>query len=351
MIPIVYQDDYLLVVHKPAGLLVHRSELALSTDVNLVDCIAQQISAPVFPIHRLDRATTGLLVLAKSASVSRELCQAFANREVTKHYLAVVRGWVKQSGHAMENSSHADIDDDSRWRPFNCEVQSFLDSACLDDSCLDDSCLDDKSLINSSKPDARCLSLMHDGEFSPWQCVDYPLAKPKSHLSAKQCSIRQAGTDAEAGSSSKQARDNAITQKKIAKTFYRPLAYMEWSCSIDRYATARYSVIELQPITGRAHQLRRHMKHLGHPMIGDVKYGKGTHNRFFRSHLQIDQLMLAATGLGFQHPVTQEPIELNRLPNDKLGDFLKCVNRSSQITGAPQTPLNQVNQYPSVANT
>lgn len=333
-------------VQKPAGLLVHRSELALSTDSNLVDCIQQQLSASVFPVHRLDRATAGLLVLAKSASVARELCQAFANRKVTKHYLAVVRGWVKQSAHAMENSSHTEIDKDSRWQPFNWEDQSFLGSACLDDTFLDDN-----SLINGSKPDARCLSLMHGRESNPWRCVDYPLAKPKSHLSAKECSFSQAGTDIEASSSLKQTRDKETTQKKVAKTFYRPLAYMEWSYSIDRYATARYSVIELQPITGRAHQLRRHMKHLGHPMIGDVKYGKGTHNRFFRSQLQIDQLMLTATRLGFQHPVTQEPIELNRLPNDKLGDFLKCVNQCGQITSASHTLLNRVTQYPLTADT
>ena len=68
--------------------------------------------------------------------------------------------------------------------------------------------------------------------------------------------------------------------------------------------------MELQPRTGRKHQLRRHMKHIGHPIIGDAKHGKGVHNRFFQREFDCHRLLLACAGLGLRHPVSGDDLEL-----------------------------------------
>jgi tRNA pseudouridine65 synthase len=75
----------------------------------------------------------------------------------------------------------------------------------------------------------------------------------------------------------------------------------------------RYALVEARPRTGRLHQIRRHLKHLSCPIIGDVKYGKGDHNRFFREAHGLHRLALHATVLAFDHPATGQRISV-RVP-------------------------------------
>jgi tRNA pseudouridine65 synthase len=97
---------------------------------------------------------------------------------------------------------------------------------------------------------------------------------------------------------------------RAAVTRYRCLATVALPYAVDRYPSARYSLVTLRPETGRKHQLRRHMKHIGHPIIGDAKHGKGVHNRFFRDHFHAGRLLLTCAALELQHPRTQAPLVL-----------------------------------------
>lgn len=89
---ILFQDEHLVVLYKPAGLLVHRSKLARGETTFLVQQLRDQLGQRVYPVHRLDRPTAGVMVMALSSSAAARLSQAFNEREVDKQYLAVVRG-------------------------------------------------------------------------------------------------------------------------------------------------------------------------------------------------------------------------------------------------------------------
>ncbi|WNL39544.1 pseudouridine synthase [Halomonas sp. PAMB 3232] len=89
---ILYQDAHLVAVHKPAGLLVHRSKLARGETTFLLQTLRDQLGQRVYPVHRLDRPTSGVMVMALSSDAASKLSLAFNEREVEKRYLAVVRG-------------------------------------------------------------------------------------------------------------------------------------------------------------------------------------------------------------------------------------------------------------------
>jgi tRNA pseudouridine65 synthase len=94
-----------------------------------------------------------------------------------------------------------------------------------------------------------------------------------------------------------------------AVTAYRRLAVVE-----------RWSLVQASPRTGRLHQIRRHLKHLGHPIVGDVNYGKGDINRLFRERYGLRRLALHAAALSFTHPFTGASTTITtRLPDDLRG--------------------------------
>ena len=93
-----------------------------------------------------------------------------------------------------------------------------------------------------------------------------------------------------------------------AVTRYERLATAEFPIPVSRYPAARYSYLRLFPETGRKHQLRRHMKHIFHPIVGDTKYGRTEHNRLFRTHFDSHRLLLHAESMAFRHPVTNEEL-------------------------------------------
>ncbi len=97
-IDIVFEDETLLAVNKPAGLLIHRSKIAADEHDSLLDRLRVRTESELFLIHRLDRATSGVVLLAKSREVAGALGKQFMARSVNKRYLAVVRGWPESEG-------------------------------------------------------------------------------------------------------------------------------------------------------------------------------------------------------------------------------------------------------------
>jgi tRNA pseudouridine65 synthase len=97
-IEVVYSDDWLLAANKPAGLLVHRSGIAADETDFLLERLLAQAGSPLFLAHRLDRATSGVVLLARTRAIAGELGRQFMDRRVVKRYLAVVRGWPAPDG-------------------------------------------------------------------------------------------------------------------------------------------------------------------------------------------------------------------------------------------------------------
>lgn len=219
---LLYRDDHLLAVHKPAGLLVHRSPIDRhETEFALQYARALNGGQHVYPVHRLDRPTSGVLVFARDSHTARQLGLAMMSGGVSKTYLAMVRGWPPSQGR---------IDHSLREEP------------------------EDRRLRGAEQP------------------------------------VREAVTD------------------------YRTLATTELPVAIEKYPTSRYALVELRPRTGRKHQLRRHMKHIHHPIIGDANHGRGRHNRYFAERFGQGRLMLAATSMAFAHPATGQPLVISVAP-------------------------------------
>jgi tRNA pseudouridine65 synthase len=95
-----------------------------------------------------------------------------------------------------------------------------------------------------------------------------------------------------------------------AVTRFERLATVETPFPVAPYTTSRYSLLALYPETGRRHQLRMHMKHFSHHLIGDTSYGRGEHNRLFREQFDCRRLLLHSWSLEFHHPVTGQPLRL-----------------------------------------
>ena len=221
ILPILYQDENYIAIHKPPGLLVHRTRI--SQDRRFVlQMLRDQIGQWVYPIHRLDRPTSGVLIFGLSSDAARMLAQEFEQREVTKRYLAVVRGYTEESG-----------------------------------------------------------------------VIDYPLQEEK------------------------------WTEPQPAVTAYRKLAQVELPYPVGRYQTARYSLLEVQPQTGRMHQIRKHMKHIFHPIVGDTTHGDGKHNQLFREQFDISRLLLVATELEFQHPYTKQQLKIKSTEEPEMQELFE----------------------------
>ncbi len=207
---LIYRDEHLLVVNKPSGLLSHRGwaadrQTALS---RARDMLGQRVFLP----HRLDRATSGLLIFALDPQTHRDLCAAFERQEVRKSYLALVRGHTAAQGE-----------------------------------------------------------------------INHPIRLPD-------------------GSGSREALSRFTL--------------------LDHCRIERCSLLRVQPHTGRPHQIRRHLKHISHPILGDTRYGKGDINRQYRERHALHRLALHAHTVAFTHPVTGETLELEApLPTDLLTVF------------------------------
>ncbi|MCC5856278.1 MAG: tRNA pseudouridine(65) synthase TruC [Idiomarina sp.] len=237
---ILYQDEYLVAINKPSGLLVHRTALARGERFFAMQLLRDQIGCHVYPVHRLDRPTSGILIFALSSAMARRLSDGFAERAVQKTYHAVVRGYLPDEG-----------------------------------------------------------------------CVDYPLKEELDDI-------------ADALADQDKEAQSAVTDFVTLERVELPFAVSK------KHATSRFSLVELSPKTGRKHQIRRHMAHLRHPIIGDTNHGDGRQNKFFREQFDSHRLLLAATGMEFAHPVTGERVSLScpmpeefRRPFDWSPDLLE----------------------------
>jgi tRNA pseudouridine65 synthase len=234
---VLYADEALVVVNKPSGLLVHRG---LGRDrVVAMTLVRNMLHQHVYPVHRLDRGTSGALAFTRDKATAAQLQRDFAEGRVQKVYLALVRGVPAEAG-----------------------------------------------------------------------VIDHPVPSDES-----------------------KARVPAVTEFRRLFTF------------------ERYSLVEARPLTGRFHQIRRHLKHAGHPIVGDVNYGRGEINREFRARFGLFRIALHALSLRMPHPVTRADLKVVApLPADLAmplqamgipGDYWRVVAATTPGAGAtagPPTP-------------
>ncbi len=211
MLEILYQDRYLVAINKPSGLLVHKSPIDKKETRFALQLVRDQIGKFVYPIHRLDKPTSGVLIFALSSEVAKLMSDIFKSHKIEKEYIAVVRGYTKNS------------------ELINYDLKLLLDK----------------------------------------KAVELPF-------------------------------------------------------TVSRYPVARYSLLKLLPKTGRKHQLRRHLKHIFHPIVGDTKYGRTEHNNLFRKEFNCHRLLLHARSMSFNHPISGELVVIEA----KFDEVFKKLNRS-----------------------
>ncbi|MDG1147722.1 MAG: pseudouridine synthase [Crocinitomicaceae bacterium] len=202
MLDILYQDQYLVAINKPHGLLVHRTKIARDANEFSVQLLRNQIGQTVYPVHRLDRKTAGVLLFALSKEVNSAMQVQFMEGLVKKKYYAIVRGFTTD------------------------EVT-----------------------------------------------VDYALKREDGKL-------------------------------QDAVTHIETVSRSEVNLPHGKFDTSRYSLIDVSPETGRMHQIRKHMAHLRHPIIGDRPHGCNKQNKLFLERFEMSTMMLHARQLKFNHPVT-----------------------------------------------
>ena len=224
-LPVLHVDEHLAVVDKPAGLMAHDSRLARGETDFVADRLRAQFGRPIFLVHRLDRATSGCLlvafdretasalgkVLMRDTEAGDPVAGPYDRRDMTggfdKTYWAICRGWPAEA--------------------------TFT--------------------------------------------VDHPLD----------------------GGPGKPLKRDAVTH-------FRTLATCELALpshnAAGAFPTSRYAWLQARPQTGRFRQIRRHLKHISHHLIGDSSHGDGRHNRVFRS-MGIHRMLLHARGLAFDHPL------------------------------------------------
>ena len=199
MLDIVYQSEELVAINKPSGLLVHRSPIDKRETRFAVQELRNQLGQHVYPLHRLDKPTSGLLVFALNSEAASFYGQQWQNNHVYKQYLAVVRGHVAQD-----------------------------------------------------------------------QLIDYALRLEED---------KSAGI--EAGAEPQEAQ----TQVQVLQQYVVDV-------QLDRFPQTRFSLLSCEPKTGRKHQIRRHLKHIGYPIIGDSRHGKGPLNRACEAYFGVGRLWL-----------------------------------------------------------
>jgi tRNA pseudouridine65 synthase len=119
------------------------------------------------------------------------------------------------------------------------------------------------------------------------------------------------------------ARDGKPAQAAV--TSYERLRTAELPVPVGRYPAARFSLVRLAPLTGRRHQLRRHLKHIAHPILGDTTHGDGKQNRLAREQLGCERLLLHAYSVHFRHPCSGEAVSISAAPDAHFAAVMRRV--------------------------
>ena len=212
---------------KPPGVLVHRTGLDAGETRFALQMLRDQLGRKVWPVHRLDKGTSGVLLFALDADTARTLGMAFESGQgLQKTYRAVVRGWPLPEG-----------------------------------------------------------------------LIDHALKRMPDDMRTERLEVQPA-----------QSRFTSL------RRFELPIPHSQPQ---QGFASTRCAEVALEPLTGRRHQLRRHMKHIAHPIIGDATHGKGPLNRAVAELLGLQRLWLHAQSLELPHPISGQPLRLSSpLPND-----------------------------------
>ena len=221
-------DDYLAAVAKPPGLLVHRTGLDAGETRFALQMLRDQLGRPVWPAHRLDKGTSGVLLFALDADTARGLGQQFeSGGAIRKTYLAMVRGWTDLEG-----------------------------------------------------------------------LIEHPLRRMTDDLRVP-------------------AAQGPVKEAQEARTRYRMLQHHLLPLAQGPFESTRCALVELTPLTGRRHQLRRHMKHIAHPLLGDATHGKGPLNRAVAALLGLQRLWLHALRMELIHPATGRTVSIEAAPGEE----------------------------------
>ena len=235
---ILYRENELLGINKPAGIPVHGSRILEDQPETLLTMVRNHEGKIVHAAHRLDRPVSGVMLVTASKQMLRQLGQEFENRRVRKCYLAVVRGWPDSGG-----------------------------------------------------------------------TISHPLLPPRDE--------RKAGS---------------VVREAVTR--YERIARVEIPIPIHPYPASRYSLLALYPETGRRHQLRRHMKHISHHLIGDTTYGRGEHNLMFREKFACHRLLLHAWSLEFHHPADNKLIRINAPLDAEFNAIIKVFEWGEALKNA-----------------
>ena len=217
---ILYQDDYFVAICKPHDILVHRTKLSQDT-VFVLQSLSKQVGMYLYPIHRLDRKTSGVLLFAFTSEVAKNIHEQFQTSQITKTYLAICRGHLPQ----LEMT------------------------------------------------------------------IDYPLTN-----------------------------DRGKTQDAI--TILKVLKQSEIDIPLGKFQTSRYSLLKVKPLTGRFHQIRKHLKHIFHPIVGDRPHGCNKQNRLFKEKWDMHTMLLHAQQIQLHHPETDDLMIINTPPLDEFQRML-----------------------------
>lgn len=227
---IIYQDDYLVAINKPHGLLVHKTKIAADVSAFALQLLRNQLGQHVYPCHRLDRKTSGVLLFALEEETNSLMQHKFAQGLVQKKYLAIVRGYTNAKG-----------------------------------------------------------------------IIDYPLKK-----------------------------DNEVLQEAV--TAYKTIDKTELKIPCSDKPTSRYSLVEVEPLTGRMHQIRKHFAHIFHPIIGDRPHGCNKQNKLFKEKWDMTTMMLHANSLSFDHPLTNKKTSITASLSEEFSRTLEFLHLKSDFT-------------------
>ena len=221
---IVFDDMHIIGINKPPNIAVHKSKVVGNQDVFVLQLLRNQVGYKVYPIHRLDSKTSGVLLFAKSSQDVANFQQLFYTKNIKKDYLAIVRGFFPEK-----------------------------------------------------------------------QTLDYGLKTEDGKI------------------------QEAITSFSLINKYELPIPF-------GKHSSSRYSLISCAPLTGRTHQIRRHLAHLNHPIIGDRPHGCNKQNKLFKERWDMYSMLLHAKSVSFIHPITNQKMHIEAKVSGEFKRMLDMLN-------------------------